>query len=67
MICEICRGGVHLNPADHLPPVGCAILIQVDGELVRAERTSFIQSRDRQMVYKTPNGEIAGRFMWTYP
>ena len=59
---------VHLNPADQLPPVGCPLLMEVDGELVRAERTAFIASRERAMVYQLEDGlQIEGRFPWTYP
>lgn len=59
---------MHLNNAEHLPPVGCPLLIEVDGELVRAERTGFISEKGRQMEYKREAGEIiTGRFRWTYP
>jgi len=68
LICEICRGGVHLNPASELPPVNCPLIIEVDGELVRAERTGFVEQRDRQMEYQLQSGEkIVGRYRWTYP
>lgn len=66
--CLVVAEPVHLNPADQLPPVDCPLLIQVDGELLQAERTSFIASRDRAMVYRLNDGrEIEGRFPWTYP
>lgn len=66
--CLVIAEPVHLNPADQLPPVDCPLLIQVDGELLQAERTSFIASRDRAMVYRLNDGrEIEGRFPWTYP
>ena len=59
---------VHLNPAGDLPPVDCPLLIKVNGELVEARRTGFIEGKDRQMEYETPTGEIIlGRFEWTYP
>lgn len=59
---------VHLNPADHLPPVACPIVIEVDGELLRAERTGFIEQRDSSMEYGLQSGEkILGRYKWTYP
>ncbi len=68
MICEICRGGVHLNPASELPPVNCPLIIEVEGELLRAERTGFVEQRDRQMEYQLQSGEkIVGRYRWTYP
>ena len=57
-----------LNHPNHLPPVGCPLLILVDGELIGAERTSYIEKRDRKMEYRTEHGElIVGRFEWTYP
>lgn len=66
--CLVIAEPVHLNPADQLPPVDCPLLIQVDGELLQAERTSFIASRDRAMVYRLYDGrELEGRFPWTYP
>ncbi len=59
---------VHLNTAGDLPPVDCPLLISVNGELFRARRTGFIEGRDRQMEYETPDGEkLLGRFEWTYP
>lgn len=59
---------MNLNHPNRLPPVGCPLLIQVDGELIRAERTSFLENRNREMTYRTPDGEeIVGRFEWTYP
>jgi len=57
---------VHLN--HNLPPVHCPILIQVDGKLLRAERTSHITHKDDEMVYLTSDGKIiTGRYPWTYP
>lgn len=56
-----------LNLPELLPPVECPLLILVDGELIRAERTSHIETRDRAMTYRTADGEIVGRFQWTYP
>lgn len=57
----------HLNGPDALPPVDCPLLILVDGRLIPAERTGFIERRDRAMTYRTAAGEIVGRFYWTYP
>ena len=57
----------HLNSADALPPVNCPLLIEVDGELLRAERTSFIPKRGDAMVYQLADRQIEGRFKWTYP
>lgn len=59
---------VHLNPTDHLAPVGCPLLIEVGDELLRAERTGFVEQRDRQMEYQLVDGSrILGRYRWTYP
>ena len=58
----------HLNRPDHLPPVGCPLLIEVGGALVKAHRTGFIADRDRQMEYQLADGTtITGRYRWTYP
>lgn len=59
---------IHLNPPDRLAPVGCPLMVEVEGKLVRAIRTGYIESRDRLMEYLTCSGEkILGRFRWTYP
>ncbi|MCY1285269.1 hypothetical protein D9M68_814680 [compost metagenome] len=59
---------LHLNDPSHLPPVGCPLLIEVDGELVRAQRTGFIEHKDRQMEYEKADGStLVGRYRWTYP
>lgn len=59
---------IKLNPAEQLPPVRCPLLIEVDGELVRASRTGYIESKDRAMEYKTADGVVIhGRYRWTYP
>lgn len=66
MICSCQR--IHLNAAEHLPPVNCPLLIDVNGELTRAERTGFVEQRDRQMEYQLVDGSrILGRYRWTYP
>lgn len=57
-----------LNPADRLPPVACPLMIEVDGNLVKAERTEFVQHRGQDMVYRLADGStLLGRFRWTYP
>ena len=58
-----------LNPPELLPPVGCPLLIQVEGaRIVRASRTSHIADKSRQMEYLMEDGEVLrGRFWWTYP
>lgn len=63
-----CGHGIALNDAGHLPPVRCPLLIEVDGQLIQAYRTSFVEQRDRQMEYRLENGQIIiGRYRWTYP
>jgi hypothetical protein len=58
----------HLNAAEHLPPVRCPIVIEVDGKLLKAERTSFVEQRGRQMEYQLESGEkMIGRYRWTFP
>lgn len=58
----------HLNAADLLPPVSCPLLIEVNGDLVRAERTGLIANRADDMEYRLAGGTcIHGRFRWTYP
>lgn len=56
-----------LNHPNSLPPVGCPLVIKVKGKLIRAERTAHIEEKSRDMVYRTANGVITGRFEWTYP
>lgn len=67
MICR-CQE-LQLNPASHLPPVACPLLIEVsEGRLVRAERTGFVERKDRLLDYRLETGEmLTGRFRWTYP
>ena len=58
----------HLNDPSTLPPVGCPLLIEVGGALVKARRTGFIAERGRQMEYQLADGTtITGRYRWTYP
>jgi hypothetical protein len=60
---------IHLNQPEHLPPVNCPIVVQLPcGTITKAERTSFIADRSRDMEYKLESGEtIKGRYRWTYP
>ena len=52
----------------HLPPVDCPLLIAVGDILLPVRRTTFVESKDRQMEYQLPTGEkIIGRYQWTYP
>ena len=59
---------MHLNSPDLLPPVECPIVIQMPcGNLVPAERTRHIESRNRDMEYRLSDGRlVVGRFKWTY-
>lgn len=59
---------IYMNPASLLPPVGCPLLLHVDGQLVKATRTSFVESKADELTYQTTEGDlIRGRFPWTYP
>lgn len=61
------------NSPDRLPPVDCPLVLWIPpGLLVRAERTGFIESKDRHMEYRVMGWEgepvlITGRYAWTYP
>ena len=58
----------HLNHPEHLPPVDCPLLIEVDGALIRAERTCHISERGDSMAYRLSDGStLTGRYRWTYP
>lgn len=60
--------GVHLNNGGLLAPVGCPILIEVDGVLIEAQRTRYISAKGDNMEYRLPDGSvIEGRYRWTYP
>ena len=59
---------IQWNPPERLAPVGCWLVILISGQPTYAVRTSFIESRDRQMEYRLENDElINGRFKWTTP
>lgn len=67
---------LHLNRPEHLPPVGCAILVEVDDQLILVERTTFVEQRGRDMHYRVLNADhsplqpeirLAGQLWWTYP
>ena len=60
---------MHLNPPDILPPVGCWLIIQMPcGRLVKVERTGHVESKDRDLEYRTSDGVvIVGRLKWAYP
>ena len=59
---------MHLNSIDHLPPVDCPLLIEVSpGELIGAWRPTFAATKCDSLVFETEDGQIEGRFPWTYP
>lgn len=61
------------NSPDRLPPVDCPLVILIGpGIMARAERTGFIESKERHMEYRLEGWArvpvlITGRFPWTYP
>lgn len=58
----------HLNPDSLLPPVGCWLLIEVNGELIKAKRTGYVKTKLDPLEYITETGDIlTGHFRWTYP
>lgn len=67
---------LHLNAPEHLPPVGCPILVEVDETLLLVERTAFVEQRGRDMTYRVLNHErspiqpeirLVGQLKWTFP
>lgn len=59
---------IQWNPPERLAPVGCWLVILVEGKPRYAERTSYIESKSRDMEYLLDNGMmITGRFKWTTP
>lgn len=58
----------HLNNASLLPPTHTPILIEVAGQLVKAQRTTHVRKRGDELEYVTEQGfTIHGRYRWTYP
>ncbi len=57
------------NSPDHLPPVGCWLLIKLNAdEVIKAMRTTYIETRQHEMTYVSESGDKhVGRFEWTYP
>lgn len=59
---------IQWNPPERLAPVGCWLVILVDGKPTHAERTGFIEYKNREMSYRLESGEVInGRFKWTTP
>jgi hypothetical protein len=51
----------------HLPPVGCWLVINVDGVEVETIRREWAQSRNDDMTFYTRDDQkIIGRFDWRY-
>ena len=73
------KGFIHWNPADKLPPVGCALLVRFGTYQVKVERIAHVATRDEPLRYKClepfaygglefPVGShISGKLEWTYP
>lgn len=59
----------HWNRPEHLPPVGCPLVIQVPTlGVLRCERTSHVADRSQELTYQIkPGWTLTGRFMWSYP
>ena len=58
----------HLNHASLLPPTRTPLLIEVAGQLVKAQRTTHVRKRGDELEYVTEQGfTIHGRYRWTYP
>ena len=56
------------NRAALLPPVGCPLVIYIDGQIYQAERTNHLTDKAGQMEYQLGGGQvIRGRFEWSYP
>lgn len=58
---------LHLNPATRTPPVNTPLIIEVDGQLVLAERREWARSHNDDLRFHTSGGVIVGRYRWTYP
>lgn len=68
VICHAGKIQITINSPDRLAPVNCSLLILVDGNLLRARRTSHIERKNREMEYILEDGsKIVGRYPWTYP
>jgi len=56
-----------LNQSGTLPPVGCNLVIIVDGHEVTAKRTGYIANRGDMLEYELLDGSlISGLFSWRY-
>jgi len=60
---------IQLNSPSILPPVGCSLLVMLDGVLTRAVRTSYIERKTDLIEYKIESTDelILGLLEWTYP
>lgn len=59
---------IQWNPPERLAPVGCWLVILINGSPRYAQRTSYIESKSRDMEYRLDDGTtITGRHRWTTP
>lgn len=66
--CPLCEASqVHLNPASLLPPVRTPLLIEMNADLIKVERTAYVSDRSHDLEYVTETGtHITGKYRWTY-
>lgn len=58
----------HWNPPSMLAPVGCPLVILVDGKAVRCERVDHVADKADNFKYQLADGTvIVGRHRWSYP
>ena len=69
------KNDIHLNSPSILPPVDTPLLIEYNGELVRAYRESYIKRKSDVLVYvlnvasgatEARGATVEGRFKWAY-
>lgn len=57
-----------LRDPEELPPAGKLVLIEINGALHLARRTSHLSIKDQAHVYMLASGTArVGKFAWTYP
>lgn len=57
---------VKLNSPSRLAPIDMWLLVNIDGEMVKAKRTKLVE-KDGTMEYMLDDGEIIkGQFWWAY-
>jgi len=56
------------NAPEHLPPVRCPLVLNINGDIAYGERISHLSDRRGLMEYELSTGQIiTGRFPWSYP